>query len=203
MAGPTVDFWQTRFVSNQTAWDRGEISPQLRAWLEGGALRACRICVPGCGSGWEVAELARRGFDVTGVDYAPAAVERTRSLLAREGLAAQVIQADVLAWADPKPFDAVYDQTCLCALHPDHWVPYAGRLHAWLRPGGVLWALFAQCTRPGAAEGRVEGPPYHCDVNGMRAIFPAERWGWPRPPYAVVHHPTMDVTELAVPLVRR
>ncbi len=203
MAGPTIDFWETRFASNRMAWDRGEPSPQLRAWLDAGALRPCRICVPGCGSGWEVAELARRGFDVTGVDYAPAAVERTRALLARDGLAAQVIEADVLAWTPAAPFDAVYEQTCLCALHPDHWTAYAARLHAWLRPGGGLWALFAQCVRPGAAEGRVEGPPYHCDVNAMRALFPADRWTWPKPPYPAVAHPTMGATELALALVRR
>jgi hypothetical protein len=58
MAGPDVEFWQGRFETSRTAWDRGAASPQLLAWLEAGALRASRICVPGCGSGWEVAELA-------------------------------------------------------------------------------------------------------------------------------------------------
>ena len=56
MAGPTTDFWQERFEKKQTGWDRGATSPQLLAWLESGALQPCRIAVPGCGSGWEVAE---------------------------------------------------------------------------------------------------------------------------------------------------
>ena len=30
--------------------------------------------------GWEVAELARRGVEVTGIDYAAAAVEKARAL---------------------------------------------------------------------------------------------------------------------------
>ena len=202
MAGPTLDFWQRRFETGQTAWDRGDVSPQLRAWLKAGALQPVRICVPGCGSGWEVAELARSGFEVTAIDYAPAAVERTRNLLARDHLTARVEQADVLVWHPERPFDAIYEQTCLCALHPDHWVAYARQLHSWLRPAGTLWALFMQALRPGAAQGRVEGPPYHCDINAMRALFPSDRWEWPAPPYASVPHP-MGVMELGVQVVRR
>ena len=201
MAGPTVEFWQSRFLAGQMAWDRGEVNPQLRTWLQQGAIPPGLVCVPGCGAGWEVAELARQGFQVTALDFAPAALERTRALLDRDGLEARVDQADVLEWSPEGPFDAVYEQTCLCALHPDRWLEYAERLHAWLRPGGALLALFMQAPRPGAAEGRVEGPPYHCDILGMRALFPASRWKWPKPPYPVVPH-AMGATELAVRLVR-
>ena len=98
-------------------------------------------------------------------------------------------------------FDAVYEQTCLCALHPDRWVPYARRLHAWLRSGGRLFALFAQVARPGAAIGSIAGPPYHCDINAMRTLFDGTRWHWPEPPYERVPHPA-GFAELAVVLVR-
>jgi SAM-dependent methyltransferase len=136
MAGPTTDFWQARFDNKETGWDRGAPSPQLLAWLGSGALPPCRIAVPGCGGGWEVAELARRGFEVVGIDYTPAAVERTRALLSARGLMAEVVQADVLAYQPNKPFDAIYEQTCLCALHPDNWVDYARQLQQWLAPPG-------------------------------------------------------------------
>jgi SAM-dependent methyltransferase len=202
MAGPTVEFWQSRFLSGRTAWDRGEPSPMLLRWLSEGAVPPGRVCVPGCGSGWEVAELARRGFDVTALDYAPAAVERTRALLEHERLHACVENADVLEWSPPGPFDAIYEQTCLCAMHPDGWGEYSTRLHAWLRGGGVLLALFMQVSPPKEQEGRVVGPPYHADINGMRALFPASRWEWPGPPYPMVPH-AMGTTELAVRLVRR
>jgi SAM-dependent methyltransferase len=213
MAGPTREFWQERFAAGETPWDRAGPSPQLVAWLGAGELRETvgsasgsprrtRVGVPGCGSGWEVAELARRGFAVTALDYAPAAVERTRALLGREGLSAAVELADVLSWHPAEPFDAVYEQTCLCALHPDHWVEYAARLRSWLHPGGTLWALFVQAPRPSSREGRVEGPPYHCDVNAMRALFPARHWEWPKPPYGRVPHP-QGWDELAVPLTLR
>lgn len=203
MTGPTSAFWQERFDRQQTPWDRGAASPQLLAWLGSGALAPCRILVPGCGSGWEVAELARRGFDVIGLDYAPAAVQRTRELLELQHLRGEVLQADVLHFEPQQPFDAVYEQTCLCALHPDHWIAYAQQLHQWLLPGGTLWGLFMQIQRPAAVqEGRIEGPPYHCDINAVRALFAEPAWSWPKPPYAQVPHPRLS-HELAVPLARR
>jgi SAM-dependent methyltransferase len=202
MTGPTRDFWQQRFATNDTPWDRGDASPQLAAWLDSCALTPCRILVPGCGSGHEVAVLAGSRFDVTALDYAPAAIALTRERLARADLQATLVQADALQWQPATSFDAIYEQTCLCALHPDQWRTYAQQLGAWLAPGGRLYALFMQVLRSGAAEGRIEGPPYHCDVNAMRALFPALQWEWPLPPYVHVPHPR-GWAELGVVLVHR
>ncbi|WKB54880.1 methyltransferase domain-containing protein [Eleftheria terrae] len=204
MAGPTRDFWQARFDAQQTPWDRGGPSPQLLAWQARGEAPAAgsRVVVPGCGSGWELATLAAQGCEVIGLDYAEAAVQRSRALLQGRGLAARVEQADVLEWAPAQPLDAVYEQTCLCALHPDAWVAYAQQLHRWLRPDGRLYALFMQALRPNAATGAIEGPPYHCDIHAMRALFPEPQWLWPKPPYEQQPHP-MGHTELALVLLRR
>ena len=203
MAGPSPDFWQQRFEKNETGWDRGGPSPQLLEWLDSGALQPCRIAVPGCGKGWEVAELAKRGFDVTGLDYTAAAVDATRARLAAQGLQAEVIQADVLHYQPTQPFDAVYEQTCLCAIHPEHWQDYALQLQQWIKPEGSLWVMFMQMLRPAASEeGVIHGPPYHCDINGMRALFSEKSWVWPKPPYAKVKHPNIS-HELALRLVRR
>lgn len=203
MAGPTTEFWQERFEKMETGWDRGSPSPQLAAWLDSGELQPCRIAVPGCGSGWEVAELAKRGFEVIGIDYTAAAVERTRALMAAQGLKAEVIQADVLSYQPEKTFDAIYEQTCLCAIHPEHWFKYSQQLHQWLKPAGSLWVMFMQMIRPSATEeGLIQGPPYHCDINAMRALFSEKDWVWPKPPYAKVSHPNL-AHELALRLIRR
>ena len=202
MAGPTRNFWDQRFAEGDTPWDRGAANPQLGIWLVTGALKPCRILVPGCGSGYEVAVLAQAGFEVTALDYAAEAIARTRSRLEAEGLKATLVEADALTWQPDRQFDAIYEQTCLCALYPDQWRDYADRLHRWLAPGGRLFALFVQLLRAGAAEGAIEGPPYHCDINAMRALFPASRWSWPKPPYPRTTHPR-GLAELAVILVRR
>lgn len=203
MAGPTIDFWQERYRTRQTGWDRGAPSPQLATWLAAGHLApGARIAVPGCGAGWEVAELASLGYAVTGIDYAPAAVGRTRDLLVERHLSAEVVEADVLTWQPAEPFDAVYEQTCLCALHPDRWVAYGQALHRWLVPGGRLFALLMQAPRAESADGTLVGPPYHCDIHAMRALFPSTHWTWPKPPYPTVPHPS-GWHELAVCLEAR
>lgn len=202
MTGPTKEFWEQRFAAGNTPWDRGASSPQLAAWLSAGALGPCRILVPGCGSGYEVADFAIAGFEVTALDYADEAIARTHRRLREARLDATLVQADALAWRPDRPFDAVYEQTCLCALYPDQWRDYADQLHRWLAPGGRLYALFVQFARPGAAAGAIEGPPYHCDINAMRALFPAPRWAWPKPPYPRTSHPR-GLEELAVVLERR
>ncbi len=207
MAGPDRAFWEQKFDAGQTPWDRGAANPQLSAWLQDGTLApGMRVLVPGCGTGHEVAALARAGFEVTGLDYAQAAIQRTHArvdeLEAAMRMRVALVHADALEWQPDRPFDAVYEQTCLCALHPDHWVQYAAQLQRWVVAGGRLCLLAMQAPKPGAAEGQVQGPPYHCDIHAVRALFTAREWDWPKPPYARVDHPN-GFAELAVVLTRR
>jgi len=165
-------YWQARYDEGQTGWDRGGPSPVLERWLAAGALRPCRILVPGCGRGHEVVALAKAGFDVTGIDFAPSAVEAVRARLADEGLVAEIIASDLFAYEPERPFEAIYEQTCLCALSPQRWAAYEQRLAAWLEPGGRLYAAFMQTDSP-------DGPPFACPPDSMRQLFTADRWVWP------------------------
>ncbi len=207
MSGPTHDFWQSRFAEGKLPWDRGAPNPQLLNWLADGTLApGQRVVVPGCGQGWEVAALAAAGIQTIGIDFAPNALVLCRRLLERDGIGterAELLDANVLHWHPAAPVDAVFEQTCLCALYPDYWTAYAAQLHAWLRPGGKLLALFMQAPRPEADHGFIEGPPYHCDIHAMRALFPATQWEWPKPPYPRVRNDNIEREELAVVLVRK
>jgi SAM-dependent methyltransferase len=176
-------YWEERYQSGTPGWDRGGVSPALLQWLDAGVLTPCRILIPGCGHGHEVVALAQRGFSVSAVDIAPTPLARLQERLQEAGLDAHLIQADVLDWQPEAPFDAIYEQTCLCALAPQDWPRYAAQLHRWLRPGGLLFALFMQTGRPG-------GPPYHCELGEMRSLFPLERWAWVDEPHREVPHPT-------------
>ena len=150
--------------------------------------------MPGCGRGHEAVELARHGFQVTGLDIAPTALKLLETELAAAGLTAETVCADALAWRPDTPFDAIYEQTCLCALQPEQWPAYERQLFRWLKPGGHLYALFMQTGREG-------GPPFHCDPGAMRTLFPATRWAWPEMDLERVDHPN-GLHELATVLVR-
>lgn len=164
--------WETRYQAGSTRWDRGGPSPSLERWMYVTALQpGARIVVPGCGFGHEVPALAGRGFHVVGLDVAPTPVRQLRREVSQAGLEAEVVQADMLAWKPETPADGVYEQTSLCALPPDQWPAYERQLHAWLRPGGELFACFMQTGREG-------GPPFHCALPDMRALFTSDHWEW-------------------------
>lgn len=190
----TSDYWQARYDEGTTGWDRGSPSPALLAWLAVGTLAPCRVLVPGCGRGHEVLALAEAGFDVTGIDYAPAAVQAARNALASRGLSATIEQTDLFDYQPEAAFDAIYEQTCLCALPPERWGCYEKRLAAWLAPGGRLFAAFMQTDSD-------SGPPFACRPEAMRDLFAAERWEWPES-LDPVQHP-MGMTELSGVLRRQ
>jgi SAM-dependent methyltransferase len=187
--------WETRYREGRTAWDRGQVSPALAHWLGHAHAPRGRVLVPGCGNGHEVEALIRAGLQVTAIDIAAQPVMHLTGHLVEQGLHARVIQADLLHWQPAEPFDAVYEQTCICALEPATWPAYEQRLADWLVPGGVLYALFMQTGRSG-------GPPYDCPVPVMRRLFDGARWDWPDMPPLTVPHPN-GLYEEAFVLVRR
>jgi len=184
-------FWESKYHNRETGWDRGSHSPALTTWLK--ELKPCRILIPGCGRGHEAIELARRDFDVTAVDIATPAIEHMQAALDKEGLTASLIHGDLFD-LDLEPFDAIYEQTCLCALQPTRWPDYEQWLYNHLKPGGQLFALFMQTN----AEG---GPPFHCDVTEMKTLFATSRWQWPESDGTNVAHPS-GRHELAHLLIR-
>ena len=119
------------------------------------------------------------------------AVATQRARLDRIKVSARVEQADLFAWDPDRPFDAIYDQTCLCALPPALWPNYARRLHRWLRPGGSLFVLFMQMDGSG-------GPPFHCDLDAMRRLFATPIWVWPDVLPGRVDHPPFRSEQPAI-----
>lgn len=71
--------------------------------------RGMKICDIGCGSGRLVASLAKRGAQVTGVDFAPEMLKLAAQLAAQEGIAdrCQFVLNDVLDWKTEEQFDMV------------------------------------------------------------------------------------------------
>ncbi len=68
----------------------------------------------GCGTGACCCFLAGQGFDVTGLDVAPKAIELARRFAADRGLNFTCEVADICRWNAPHPaFDLVVDGHCL------------------------------------------------------------------------------------------
>ncbi|HSU04139.1 MAG TPA: methyltransferase domain-containing protein [Acetobacteraceae bacterium] len=191
MSETQVIDWENRYQIGKTGWERASLHPAFLAWRRSGELAPCRILVPGAGRSPEPEALVEAGFAVTVLDVAASAAAAQRQRL---GTRAEIVQADLFTWEPAVPFDAVYDQTCLCALPPALMPDYEQRLARWLRPGGVLCVLFMQ-------SGGTGGPPFDCPIPEMQRLFSAERWVWPEALPPLVPHPSLREEQPA--LLRR
>ncbi|HKW81900.1 MAG TPA: methyltransferase domain-containing protein [Casimicrobiaceae bacterium] len=146
----TSDFWETRYRSDATPWDAGRPPPMLSAFLA--REPAARVLVPGCGSGHDVRAFAEAGWQVTGIDFSPAAVERAQRNAGR--FANRIELGDFFRVLDGEPrWSVIYERTFLCALPRSRWPDYAGKMAALLPSGGRLLGFYFFDDEP-------KGPPF-------------------------------------------
>ena len=121
-----------------------------------------RVIDLGCGNGVPVArELARRGFDVTGVDLSPVQVDRARALVP----GARFVCADMgEATFEPGSFDVAVAFYSIINLPLADQPLLIARLSRWLVPGGALLAIVGKVAWSG------EEPNWR-GVEGVRMYY--------------------------------
>ena len=163
-------FWQGIYDEGPPRFDLKGPSAPFVDWLEANQPPAGRAIVPGCGFGHDVLELARRGWDAVGVDFADTPVQSGRAAAAKAGLAAKAtfVQQDVLTLDQPAEYDLLFEQTCYCAIEPhrrDEYVRFAARV---VKPAGTLvFVVFP-------VDGRSGGPPFNIGVEEVPLRFAAD-----------------------------
>jgi SAM-dependent methyltransferase len=137
-------------------WDTGISPPELFEFIE--THPPGRAIDIGCGTGTNVITLARAGWRVTGVDFAPRAIR-----LAKQKLRNANIQADLQVRDATKldgistPFDLALDLGCFHGISKPGRAKYLHQLERILAPGG-FWLMYGFLNReadhasPGLAE---------------------------------------------------
>jgi SAM-dependent methyltransferase len=92
---------------------RSETPPEAD-FIEAACRKYCEFPVrqllePACGTGRLIAELAARGYSVTGLDLSEPSLAYLRRRLARRKLQATVFHADMVDFSLPSPVDAAYN----------------------------------------------------------------------------------------------
>ena len=127
----------------------------------------------GCGRGKQAIELARRGWQVVGIDFAPEAMAAARERARQAGVSAEFRVGDVtrLAEADVGTgYDLVYDIKCFHGLAPTLRPAYAAGVAAACRSHGDF-ILFA--TEPSRRRRRLGLPP-GVSADDVRTVFSAD-----------------------------
>ena len=157
------DFWTIRYATGRTPWDFGGVPAALKSFLASSSTPG-RVLIPGCGSGYEVQAFHTAGYDVTGIDFSPAAVDQAKRVLGT--LAERVILGDFFTHDfGPHCFDLIYERTFLCSMPPSRWPDYANRVADLLSAKGKLIGIFLY------AEQSAPGPPYPLTEKQAEQLF--------------------------------
>jgi SAM-dependent methyltransferase len=136
------NFWYFR----RPPWDSGRTPPELLTYLKDRP--AGRALDLGCGTGTNVITLARLGWQVTGVDFAPRAIARARRKAAQAGVRVDLRVGDVTRLEGiAGPFDFALDLGCYHGLSEPEMGAYFRQLDRVLAPGGI-WFLYAFLRPP-------------------------------------------------------
>jgi cyclopropane fatty-acyl-phospholipid synthase-like methyltransferase len=145
-----------------------EIGPrtELVTLVAENKLRPGRAVDLGCGTGANAVFLAQHGFEVTGIDFAPAGLAKARAAATRAGVSVRFVEADLTKLpADLGPFDVLVDYGTLDDLSPAKRDRYLANVVPLAAPGSrfLLWCF--------------EWPPRRFDLNPMAPGEVAARFG--------------------------
>src|SRR5262245_55119057 len=87
-------FYEVGYRYFRMPWEGGPRA-ELVNLVESGSIQPCRAIDLGCGTGSNAIYLAQRGFDVTAVDFASAAIAKARRRAADAGVSASFAVADL------------------------------------------------------------------------------------------------------------
>jgi ubiquinone/menaquinone biosynthesis C-methylase UbiE len=124
----------------QPPWDTGISPPELLEFIENH--NPARAIDLGCGTGTNVITLAKAGWSVTGVDFAPRAIKLAREKLGQSALRAELVLGDVTKLEGSQgPFDLAFDLGCFHTLPQDGKPKYLKQLDRILAPNG-FWLMY-------------------------------------------------------------
>jgi len=125
---------------NQPPWDTGISPPELLEFIKNH--QPGRALDIGCGTGTNIITLAKSGWHVTGIDFAPRAIKLARQKIKNAGIQATVAINDATKLNGiTGPFDLALDLGCFHGITKDGQAKYLEQLDRVLAPNG-FWLVY-------------------------------------------------------------
>ncbi len=146
---PSRTRFDDAYLAGSPPWVIDEPQPAVLALREQGWIRG-RVLDAGCGSGEHTIALAALGFDVLGIDFAPAAVARAGANAAARGVpVARFEVADATDLGELTGFDTVLDSALFHVFDDADRARYVRSLAEVCLPGAVVHVLALSDREPG------------------------------------------------------
>jgi 2-polyprenyl-3-methyl-5-hydroxy-6-metoxy-1,4-benzoquinol methylase len=127
-----------RYIFQRAPWDSGITPPELMTFLE--SCPRGRAIDLGCGTGTNVITLAQKGWTVTGIDFAPQAIQIAKRKASAANASVDLRVGDVTNLKDVTgQFDLALDLGCFHGV--DDHNAYLRELDRILAPNGY-WFLY-------------------------------------------------------------
>jgi methyl halide transferase len=127
--------WNERYRDGNLPWDSGQPSTELQRVSKAHSIQPCRALDIGCGTGTNSVWLAQQGFEVTGIDIAPLAVEQANARARAANVSAHFLVADIVHLPDlGGPFAFFFDRGCYHAVRREAPQAYAPAIARQLAP---------------------------------------------------------------------
>ena len=93
----------------------------------------------GCGPGLYTSRLAKKGADVTGIDFSERSIQYAQDEASRRGLTINYVNQNYLEFETEKLFDLITMIYCdYCALSPDQRKKMVHKFYKFLKPDGAV-----------------------------------------------------------------
>jgi SAM-dependent methyltransferase len=149
--------WNERYAGGETPWDSGQPSRELERIVAEGWFDRCRALELGCGTGTNAVFLASRGFDVTGVDFSPLAIQKAEARARAARAKVRFLVADVTSLPDlGEPFPLVWDRGVYHHMRNVDLEGFLRTLEKHVAPGGWYLTLAGNANDPAPED---PGPP--------------------------------------------
>ena len=156
--------WEDIYQSKSTPWDVGKPEPYLVEFLEKENIKPCDAIDLGCGTGNEAIFLAKKGFNVTGVDISQAAIKEAEKKSKDARLNVKFIVSDIAKLKLKKKVDFAFDRACFHFIDPVDRSKYIQLVAKCLNPGAIFLLIIS-------SEHETAKGPYQFAKEDIKNLF--------------------------------
>ncbi|MBS1519012.1 MAG: methyltransferase [Bacteroidetes bacterium] len=158
-----AEFWSNRYLSGNTGWDMGKVSPPIKEYSDQLKDMNARILIPGCGNAYEAEYLSNKGFKyITLLDISEVLIKSLSNKFSGNENVTLLTQD---FFDHSGKYDLIIEQTFFCSLDPEMRTAYVLKMSELLNPGGkIAGVLFNR-------EFDKEGPPFGGTEDEYKKLF--------------------------------